>query len=82
MKSFILSASVLAFFVGLSSCEKHDWDKTKKLYESHDAHGHADHGHDDHSENSHGEHTDKGHGEHASDAPTEQGHDHSEHSAH
>lgn len=51
MKFFILSASALALFVGLSSCEKHDWDKTKKLYETHDepAHaeesGHSGHGH-------------------------------------
>ncbi|MGJ8671779.1 hypothetical protein [Rubritalea sp.] len=51
MKSFILSVSVVAVFVGLSSCEKHDWDKTKQLYESHDDHGHsdnADHGHEGH----------------------------------
>jgi hypothetical protein len=47
MKSFILSASVLAAFIGLSSCEKHDWDETKKLYESSDDHGHDSHD-DDH----------------------------------
>lgn len=47
MKSFILSACVLAAFVGLSSCEKHDWDDTKKLYETKDEHGHDDHGHKD-----------------------------------
>lgn len=48
MKSFILSTCIVAAFVGLSSCEKHDWDKTKKLYETHD-----DKGHDDHSGHSH-----------------------------
>ena len=74
MKSFILSASILAVFVGLSSCEKHEWDKTKQLYESHDAHGH-----DEHAE--HG-HADKEHGEHKAEAPANKEHDHSGHPAH
>lgn len=42
MKIFITSASILTLFVGLSSCEKHDWNKTKQLYETHEADGHAD----------------------------------------
>ena len=71
MKFFILSASILAVFVGLSSCEKHDWDKTKKLYESHDAHGHDEHGH-----------ADKEHGEDKDDTPSKKEHDHSGHPAH
>ena len=55
MKFFILSASILAVFVGLSSCEKHDWEDTKTLYESH-GDDHADKGgekkHDTHAEES------------------------------
>ena len=74
MKLFILSASILAVFVGLSSCEKHEWDKTKQLYESHDAHGH-----DQHAE--HGD-ADKEHGEHKVEAPSKKEHDHSGHPAH
>jgi len=69
MKFFILSASILAVFVGLSSCEKHEWDKTKQLYESHDAHGHDDH-------------ADKDHGEHKGETPSKKEHDHSDHPAH
>ncbi|MFC5051468.1 hypothetical protein ACFPK9_12710 [Rubritalea spongiae] len=68
MKSFILSAGVVAAFVGISSCEKHDWDKTQKLYESHDEHGHDDHGHghsdaahDDHSHDHDHDHKDEEH---------------------
>lgn len=65
MKLFITSASILTLFVGLSSCEKHEWDKTKKLYESHDEAGHDDHGHDDHghaaAEAGHDDHSDHGH---------------------
>ncbi|MEO1857980.1 MAG: hypothetical protein ABGY95_11540 [Rubritalea sp.] len=73
MKSFILSASILAVFVGLSSCEKHEWDKTKQLYESHDAHGHDDHaghGHDEHAEEGHAdkERSDKEEGHSGHDA--------------
>jgi len=71
MKFFILSASILAVFVGLSSCEKHEWDKTKQLYESHDAHGHDEHGH-----------ADKEHGEHKAESPSKEAHDHSNHPAH
>ena len=49
MKFFILSASALAIFVGLSSCEKHDWDKTKQLYKTHDGPAHAEEsGHEGH----------------------------------
>lgn len=55
MKLFITSASVLALFVGLSSCEKHVWkDEDGKgvveLYKSHDDHGHDEAGHETHSE--------------------------------
>ncbi|MFC4991056.1 hypothetical protein [Rubritalea tangerina] len=54
MKLFIYSASALALFAGLSSCEKHEWkdDQGKgvvELYKSDDDHGHdahGDHGHD------------------------------------
>lgn len=53
MKRVILSVCVLAAGLGLMSCEKHDWEKTKKLYE------HADH--DDHAE--HGDHDGHGHDE-------------------
>ena len=42
MKSFILSASVFAAFVGLTSCEKHEWEDENgkgvvELYKSDDA---------------------------------------------
>ena len=54
MKLFIKSASVLALFVGLSSCEKHVWEDENgkgvvELYKPHDDHGHGDHD-SDHSE--------------------------------
>ena len=87
MKSFILSASILSVFVGLTSCEKHEWDKTKQLYESHDAHGHDDHsghghGHDKHTEKGHGdksEHAGDVHAEIGHSAPAEKKEDHSGH---
>lgn len=58
MKFFILSASLLSVFVGLSSCESHDWDKTKKLYESHGDASHAAPAADSHADHDHGD----GHG--------------------
>lgn len=45
MKIFITSVSLFTLFIGLSSCEKHDWNKTKQLYESHDKAGHGEAGH-------------------------------------
>ena len=82
MKFFILSASILAVFVGLSSCEKHEWDKTKQLYESHDAHGHDEHAEHDHGDKGHDEHADKEHGEHKAETPSKKEDDHSGHPAH
>ena len=45
MKALTLIVSSLGLLIGFSSCEKHDWEKTKKLYESKD--DHAEHGHKD-----------------------------------
>ncbi len=53
MKFFILSVSALAVFVGLSSCEKHDWKETQKLFDSNAKSGQDDHGHAEHSEEKH-----------------------------
>lgn len=38
MKRFIFSACLVGATFGFLSCEKHNWDKTKTLYE------HGDHG--------------------------------------
>ena len=50
-----LSAAVAALFLG-ASCEKHSWEKTKRL-----------HHHGDHDEHAEGEHGDHGGDEHGSD---------------
>ncbi|WP_018969374.1 hypothetical protein [Rubritalea marina] len=48
MKALTLIVSSLGLLIGFSSCEKHDWEDTKKIFESKDdAHGHGDdHGQD------------------------------------
>ena len=46
MKRFIVISAIISAFVVLNSCEKHDWEDTKKLHvdkvQKEDAH----HGHD------------------------------------
>lgn len=60
MKVFpmLLAATAVAFV----SCERHDWEDTKKLHEQHHGAGHAaeGHGHADHAE-----HKGEAHGDHA-----------------
>ena len=51
MKSFILSASVLAAIVGMTSCEKHEWEDEDgkgvvELYKTNDSK--KDHGDEEH----------------------------------
>ena len=54
--AYVFAAACL---LGAVSCERHEWEKTKVLHETH---GHDDH-HDDH-HGEHGDHADHGH-EHA-----------------
>jgi ABC-type Zn2+ transport system substrate-binding protein/surface adhesin len=61
MKALTLIVSSLTLLIGFSSCEKHDWEDTKKLYETHDDHGHGDHGHDDHGHGKDAGHKDDAH---------------------
>lgn len=42
MKSLIICSSLTVGFIALSSCESHEWDKTKKLYQSHESHEHSE----------------------------------------
>lgn len=64
MKRLIFSACLVAAGFGTISCEKHDWEETKKLYQEHGdehaghgekhAEGHEGHeGHDHSGETSH-----------------------------
>jgi len=43
MKRFIIITAAISAFVALHSCEKHDWEDTKKLHvdkaKKHDSHG-------------------------------------------
>ncbi|WP_143158490.1 MULTISPECIES: hypothetical protein [Rubritalea] len=67
MKRLIFSACLAAAGLGMISCEKHDWEDTKKLYQEHgkeehgDAHGEkkAD-GHEGHNHGA-GDHHEGGH---------------------
>lgn len=64
MKSFILITSAMAAFVGMTSCEKHDWEDENgkgvvELYRSDDASKEGDHGHAEHKQQN--EQDDKAH---------------------
>lgn len=55
MKVFPMLLALAA--VAFVSCERHDWEETKKLHEQHHGAGHGDHA------EAHGEHADAHHGE-------------------
>lgn len=65
MKVFPMLLAVAA--VAFVSCERHDWEETKKLHEQHHGAGHGEHAHGDHPathDEEHKEaHKDLGHGE-------------------
>jgi hypothetical protein len=48
MKRFIVISAIISAFVVLNSCEKHDWEDTKKLHvdkaKKEDGHGHGEQG--------------------------------------
>jgi len=58
MKVFPMLLAVAA--VAFVSCERHDWEETKKLHEQHHGTGHGEHAdHAEHKEEAHGEHAEE-----------------------
>ena len=56
MKSTVLFAAAAAgLFLSSVSCERHSWEETKKLHETHGGHGHAEHGEEHHDSADHAE---------------------------
>lgn len=43
-RKLFCSGFALALILGISACEKHEWESTKKLHQPHGGHGH---GHDE-----------------------------------
>jgi hypothetical protein len=63
MKVFPMLLAVAA--VAFVSCERHDWEETKKLHEQHHGAGHGEHAdHADHKEEAHGKHAEEHKAEH------------------
>lgn len=64
MKVFPMLLAVAA--VAFVSCERHDWEETKKLHEQHHGAGHGEH-----AEHAEAGHTEEAHGEHAEEHKAE-----------
>ena len=52
-RKLLCSGFALALVLGISACEQHEWDSTKKLHQPHGGHGHG-HGDADAYETGHG----------------------------
>lgn len=57
MKVFPMLLAVAA--VAFVSCERHDWEETKKLHEQHQGTAHGEHAEAGHAEEAHGEHAEE-----------------------
>lgn len=65
----------IAFVIGFSACERHDWEQTQKLHQPHGDHGHGEGEapHDDDHAKGDAHHEADHHGDEKKDAETHEG---------